>query len=268
MKKVVLLLAFVAIPFALFSCKEAPSNSAPQTETQVDNSEIPEQTLAMNAPNVIYTETGVEYRYVIAPSGLTLRAYNNLQSEKLGKMPYGTKVKVLTPEGKVTMTVSGVAGGMDEVEFNHKTGFAFNGFLSRYFPPERDISVKGYASELQKQFPEVLYSESVKGTASKPINIESLVLPKATWNEAYTIAQRLFDFPSEFEFPKPKGKDAETIFDGKPKKGIWVSQLEVSRKDNELQKIEYLYSSEKFNSKVTIEQDGDAMKLTRTEEVK
>ncbi|MEZ4778017.1 MAG: hypothetical protein R2786_01375 [Flavobacteriaceae bacterium] len=51
--------------------------------------------------------------------------------------------------------------------FNHKEGFAFNGYLSKYFPPERDISVKGYASELQKQFPEVVFTETVdRGTTS------------------------------------------------------------------------------------------------------
>ncbi len=265
MKKVVLLIAAVVMTATTFSCKEKTESISSNTETEVLDSTTSED-LALAANTEINTET--QYRYVTAPSGLSLREYNNLQSEKLAKMPYGTKVKILSEEGKATMNVSGIKGAMDEVEFNHKKGFAFNGYLSKYFPPEKDMTVKGYASELQKQFPEITFTETVEGTASKPINKEILLLPEAPWHEAFITAQRLLDFPKEFEFPNPKGKDSEIVFDGKPKKGIWISQLEISRKDNELQKIEYVYSSQKFNSKVTIEKEGYAAKITRTEEVK
>ena len=166
------------------------------------------------------------------------------------------------------MNVSGIKGGMNEVEFNHKKGFAFNGYLSKYFPPERDITVKGYASELNKMHEDVIYKETTGGTVSNPVNTETLSLPEAQWHEAFFIAQRLFDFPKEFTFPNPKGKNTEVVFDGKPKKGVWVSQLEVNRADNELQKIEYVYSSEKFDSKVTIEKVGDAMKISKSEAIK
>ena len=259
MKKVVLMIAAVIVTATTFSCKENTERISSNTETEVLDNATSED-LALATTNDVNTES--QYRYVTAPSGLSLREYNNLQSEKLAKMPYGTK------EGKSTMNVSGIKGAMDEVEFNHKKGFAFNGYLSKYFPPERDITVKGYANELQKQFPEVTFTETVEGTPSKPINKETLILPNTPWHEAFGTAQRLFDFPSEFEFPNPKGKDSEIIFDGKPKKGIWISQLEISRKDNELQKIEYVYSSQKFNSKVTIEMEGDDMKIRRTEEIK
>ncbi|HAT65852.1 MAG TPA: hypothetical protein DCS66_14870 [Flavobacteriaceae bacterium] len=265
MKKVVLMIAAVIVTATTFSCKENTERISSNTETEVLDNATSED-LALATTNDVNTES--QYRYVTAPSGLSLREYNNLQSEKLAKMPYGTKVKVLSEEGKSTMNVSGIKGAMDEVEFNHKKGFAFNGYLSKYFPPERDITVKGYANELQKQFPEVTFTETVEGTPSKPINKETLILPNTPWHEAFGTAQRLFDFPSEFEFPNPKGKDSEIIFDGKPKKGIWISQLEISRKDNELQKIEYVYSSQKFNSKVTIEMEGDDMKIRRTEEIK
>ena len=116
------------------------------------------------------------------------------------------------------MNVSGIKGGMNEIEYNQKKGFAFNGYLSKFFPPERDSKAKGYAEELEVFFPRVVYSESVAGTASKPINTESLVLPTTQWHEAFFVAQQLFDFPKEFSFPNPKGKDEQVLKDSKPKK--------------------------------------------------
>ena len=264
MKKVVLMIAAVVLTTPFFSCKEKTAEVSSNTETEAVET-LPSKELALLNSSEIALD---EYRYVTAPSGLSLREYNNLQSEKVAKMPYGTKVKIISAEGKNTMNVSGIKGAMDKVAFNHKEGFAFNGYLSKYFPPERDITVKGYASELQKQFPEVVYTETVTGSASNPITTETLLLPNIPWHEAFGTAQRLYDFPDEFEFPNPKGKDEEIIFDGKPKKGIWISQLEISRKENELQKIEYVYSSQQFSSKVTIEKEGDTMKISRTEEVK
>jgi hypothetical protein len=183
-------------------------------------------------------------------------------------MPYGTKVKVIKAEENETMTVSGIKGGMDEIEFNHKKGFAFNGYLSRYFPPELNITVRGYASELQQLFPDVTYSEEKGGTATNPENTESIELPDAEWHEAFFMAQRLFDFPKEFDFPNPKGEESETIVDTKPKRGIWTSQLEVTRNDEGLENISYVYSSKKFDSKVTIAKDGNVMKISRTEKIK
>jgi len=265
MKKVVLILGAILLATPFFSCKERTESNTDITETEIV-AEATSEDLALADTPEINTET--QYLYVTAPSGLSLREYNNLQSKKLAKMPYGTKVAVISTEGKNTMNVSGIRGAMDEVAFNHKQGFAFNGYLSKYFPPEKDITVKGYASELNIQFPEVVYTETVEGTASNPVNIETLMLPNTPWHEAFGTAQRLFDFPREFQFPNPKGKNTEVIFDGKPKKGIWISQLEITRKDNELQKIEYVYTSQKFNSKVTIEKDGDAMKISKTESVK
>ncbi len=266
MKKVVFMSALAALSLSFASCKDA-SQSAPSEVSE--NTETPAPTeLALANPTELASESTSKYVYVTAPSGLSLREYNNLQSNKLARMPYGTKVKVMASEGKNTMTVTGIEGAMDQVEFNHKTGYAFNGYLSEYFPPEKDITVKAYASQLQEEFPKVQYTSKVTGTTSKPINTETLVLPNAQWHEAFYTAQNLFDFPKEFVFPNPKGKDSETVFDSKPKKGIWVSQLEVTRKENELQKIMYVYGSKEFKSRVTIEKEGNALTISRTEEVR
>ena len=188
-----------------------------------------------------------------------------MQSKKLGKIPYGTRVKVIQAEPLQTMDVDGIPGGMDKIQYNHKQGYAFNGYLSRYFPPERDITVKGYAEELRETFPEVLYVNLKGGTASAPTVTETLNLPNANWHEAFFIAQRLFDFPKEFEFPDKKGKAEEIILDKKPKRDRWMSQLEIKRSETDLIEIRYVYKSKKFDSEVVIKKIGAIMKLSRTE---
>jgi len=271
MKKVVLILSAAVLTTVFISCKNNPDTHRDKEivedtlETRLSETS---EDLALIENKEIDPETQAEYLYVTAYSGLSLREYGNLQSEKLARMPYGTKVKVLNAEKNTTMNVGGIKGGMNEVEFNHKMGFAFNGYLSKYFPPERDISVKGYANELNRIFPEIVFTESTGGTASNPSNTVTIVLPEAKWHEAFFMAQRLFDFPKEFDFPNPKGNNSETITDGKPKRGVWVSQLEITRKDNVLKKIEYVYKSKKFDSRVTIVKDSGAMKISQTEEVK
>jgi hypothetical protein len=268
MKKVVLILSAIVFTTIFISCKNNP-NKLQELEIVEDNNETglseTSEDLALVETKEMDPDTQVEYLYVTAIGGLSLREFGNLQSEKLARMPYGTKVKVTSAEINATMNIGGIKGGMNKVEFNHKKGYAFNGFLSKYFPPERDISVKRYANELNRIFPDVIFTESAGGTASNPSNTETIVLPEAQWHEAFFMAQRLFDFPKEFDFPNPKGKNIQTITDGKPKRGVWVSQLEITRKDNVLEKIEYVYKSKQFNSKVTIVEESGTMKISKTE---
>ena len=238
------------------SCKNESSES--KTDISVNDIALADTTIEASTP---------EYLYVTASSGLSLREYNNLSSDRLAKMPYGTKVKVITPEKNLTMNVGGIRGGMNEVEFNQKKGFAFNGYLSKFFPPERDIKVKGYAEELQTYFPEVYFIESVGGSVSKPSNTETLSLPTTLWHEAFFVAQQLFDFPKEFDYPNPKGKDKQVVQYTVTRNKGWKNQLDVTRIDNKLEKIEYLYESEKFDSTITIIKDGNTMKISRTETI-
>lgn len=266
MKKVVLILPVLALVF--LGCKE----SNPEKAGDPDLNEIPDQeeTIAQlaQAETPEIAETLTEYRYVTAYSGLSLREFNNTKSGRLAKMPYGSRVEVIEAEAQPTMTVAGISGSMDKVIFDHRSGYAFSGYLSRYFPPEEGITVPGYASELKKVFPEVEYRSLPGGSSSKPTLTETIELPGAKWHEAYFIAQKLFEFPSEFQFPSAEGKDLEIIKDNKPKRDLWVSQLEISRSSGALQKIEYVYSSKKFSNRVTIEKQGDKILLSRTERAK
>ena len=263
MKKIAFNIAILVILIVFVGCKNE-SDVTENTETApIEN--INDLALADTASEEIVVKE--QFLYVTAGSGLSLREFNNLNSDKIAKMPYGTKVKVITSEEKNTMTVGGIKGGMHEVEFNHKTGFAFNGYLSKLFPPEKEMNAKGYADELKLQFPKVTYAETIEGTASMPINTETLVIPTNQWHEAYFIAKRLFDIPSEFGFPNPKGKEEQIIKDSKPKKDVWTSELRVTRKNNTLETIEYIYTAKKFSSKVSVVKDGEFMKVSRSEAV-
>jgi hypothetical protein len=256
MKKVVFSLLAVALLTAFVSCKNETKD--PQADPAANDLAIADSVPETSTP---------EFLYVTAASGLSLREFNNLNSEKLAVMPYGTKLKIIAAESNATMTVGGIKGGMNEVEFNHKRGYAFNGYLSKFFPPEQDISAKSYVEELQKLFPKVSYTETTGGTASKPSNTETVLLPTTHWHEAFFVAQQLFDFPKEFAFPEPKGKDEQIIKDKKPKKDVWVSELQVNRMDDNLEKISYIYKTKQFATTVTITKVNDMMQLEKTEVV-
>lgn len=265
MKKVVLLMVAALVAIPLISCKQETSKNELIDQEEAQTSSLESNDLALAE---VETEDAVpesQYRYITAYSGLSLREHANLQSNRLAKMPYGSRVKLIEVEADPTMTVSGISGGMDRVEFDHRSGYAFNGYLSRYFPPEQDITVQGYAKDLKKVFPKVSYESKNGGTASKPTLTETLELPGAHWHEAFFIGQRLYEFPREFEFPMPAGKDFELIKDNKPKRDLWVSQMEITRKDDQLHKIEYIYSSAKYNNRISIMEKDGSMLITRTE---
>jgi len=255
-----LALAFFSITLFL-SCKNEENPSAEITIN-------PENDLAIIDPITEEKNTGVDYLYVTSTSGLSLRAYANLQSEKLAIMPYGTKVKIISSELNPTMKVGEISGGMDHIEFNHKKGFAFNGYLSQYFPPEKGISAKKYGEELLLLFPKVNYSETISGTASNPINTEILALPETQWHEAFYIAQQLFNIPKEFVFPSLKGTDKEVILEGELKKENRVSELQITRKNELLSKIKYKYKNKGFTRIVSIYKEGGKIIIENIEEIK
>jgi len=256
----ILSLAFFSTTLFL-SCKNEEKPSKENTLNSPTN-------LAIVDPIIEEKTTGVDYLYVTSVSGLSLREYANLQSEKLAVIPYGTKVKVISSELNPTMKVGEISGGMDHIEFNHKKGFAFNGYLSKYFPPEKRISAKRYSEELILEFPTVRYSETKSGTASNPISTEKLTLPETQWHEAFYMAQQLFNIPKEFEFPSSKGKDKEVILEKKFKKDSWVSELQIIRKEDLLSKIVYKYKNKGFTKTVTIYKNGEMMTIESIEEIK
>lgn len=249
--KTVAISIFAFLGFALlFSCKSDVKNNE-ETQTVVTDS--------------IPVEINSDYMYVIAVSGLTLREFPNLQSSKLAVMPLGTKVKIVKAEGKTTMNVGGIDGAMDEVEFNNKKGYAFNGFMSKFYPPGESAVAKNYAEELKKDFPKVIYSEASGGTASKPTNTETIILPTDKWHEGFFNAQQLFNIPRVFAFPNPKGVNSETQNNNNKKKTDFISELVISREENELKKIVYNYKTSGFGYSATITKEANGMKIEKVE---
>ena len=255
-----LALAFFSITLFL-SCKNKENPSAEITIN-------PENDLAIIDPIAKEKNTVGDYLYVTSTSGLSLRAYANLQSDKLAIMPYGTKIKVISSELNPTMKVGEIYGGMDHIEFNHKKGFAFNGYLSKYFPPEKGISAKKYSEELLLVFPKVNYYETKSGTASNPINTEKLILPETKWHEAFYMAQQLFNIPKEFEFPSSKGKEKELVLEKRFKKESWLSELQITRTENTLSKIKYKYKNKGYTKTVSIYKEGEMMVIGNIEDIK
>lgn len=234
----------------LFSCKNDVKNN--EETTSVVSDSIPAETIP-------------ESMYVTAVSGLTLREHPNLQSAKLAVMPLGTKVKIINAEGKTTMNVGGIDGAMDEVEFNNIKGFAFNGFMSKFSPPGENAVAKNYAEELKNDFPNVEFSEATGGTASKPTKTETLNLPTNKWHVAFFMAQQLFNIPKSFAFPNPKGSNHETQQNGNKKKNDFISELQISRNANQLDKITYNYKTDGFRYVVNISKDTQGMKIEKVE---
>lgn len=260
-------LKIVSLAFAstlvLTSCNTKSQEETPETQAVLnENLALTAETEATESLTEAAAETKAEtYLYVTARTGLSLREYNNLQSEKLAIMPYGSRLQILEKEPNATMKVQHIKGGMDKVSFNRKTGYAFNGYLSRFFPPEDDMLPKAYAAELKKDFPKVSFKEAVQGTASKPVNVETLVLPEATWHEAYFIAQQTFKIPREFTFPNPKGKAKDLVKGPKKETDTWFDALHISRDKVGLTELAYKYESAKSSRYVTITKTKGGIKI-------
>jgi hypothetical protein len=251
MKKVAFSIVALAVITFLSACKNDKTETSTEDSKELAVAETPSETL----------ET---YLYVTAPSGLTLREHNNLNSEKLAVMPYGTRVKTITPETQNTMTVGGIAGGMNKVEYNNKEGFAFNGFLSKFFPPEKGMKAEMYVEDLQMKFPSASFTETNGGTASNPSNSEIVILPTQNWHDAFYIAQKLYDIPSAFTFPEPSGRDSQTIKNSKKPEYLFLSDLQIERKDNSFEKIHYVQIGEGHGSNVILTKEGKNMKIEYT----
>ena len=201
--------------------------------------------------------------YVTAASGLSLRQYNNLKSQKLAVMPYGTKVEIVSLELNNTMNISGVKGGMHQVLYNNKTGFAFSGYLSELFPPEPGANPKMYIADLQNTHPTASIKEFTGGTASEPSSTEILLIPTTKWHEAYLIAQKLYDIPRDFAMPDPKGRDAQVINSTNKPLDALVRELQVTRLDNTLVEIVYNYTTTNFKQHLSISTQDGMMKITQ-----
>ena len=247
---------------------EVPNDVQLLSEVQVSAISTPDQNLEPSpipliaAPSKALNQT---FAYVLAPGGLYLRAHNNLHSERLTLMPWGSKVLIQEKPLDNTMTVSGIPGTMYTVRFNDLEGYAFSGYLGPYAPPGHKMNAAQYAAYL-REIQEVdtepscgadskilnlpQYSRMISEDPTAPSVTETLLMPGMNLNQAYLVAQRLFGIPEDLKCPSVAGPENAVYPDKKPKKGIWKSELAVRRANGQIQEMTYLYRSKNFMRRV------------------
>lgn len=197
--------------------------------------------------------------YVIAPSGLLLRKEDNLDSEQVGKMPYGARVEVLARPVNQSIEVAGIEDHMIQVRYNDITGYAYNGYLTRFKVPQLKETPERYASRLKADFPQVSASIGNGEKEEASATSAQLVIPAGSWSEAFLIAKQLYDIPAEYNFPGLKGTD-KSSFQSR-QEHAFSSTLEAERAANTLTTITYTESANGFSRAVKITQDGNLYTL-------
>lgn len=247
---------------------EVPNDVQLLSEAQVSATSTPDQNPERSpspliaAPSKALNQT---FAYVLAPGGLYLRAHNNLHSERLTLMPWGSKVLIQEKPSDNTMTVSGIPGTMYTVRFNDLDGYAFSGYLGPYAPPGHKMNASQYAAHLidiqdvdaetycgadSKDLNLPQYSRTVSEDLTAPSVTETLFMPGMNLNQSYLVAQRLFGIPEDLKCPSVIGAENAVYPDKKPKKGIWKSELAVRRANGQIQEMTYLYRSKNFMRRV------------------
>ena len=253
--------AFFSTASLCLGC-EVPNDVQLLSEVQVSATSTPDQNPEPSPSPLIKapdTALNQNYAYVLAPGGLYLRAHNNLHSERLTLMPWGSKVLIQEKPLDNTMTVSGIPGTMYTVRFNDLEGFAFSGYLGPYAPPSHKMNAAQYTAHLIENQPEhsesleiPQYSRTVSDDLTAPSVSESLFMPRMNLNQAYLVAQRLFGIPEDLKCPSVAGPENAVYPDKKPKKGIWKSELAVRRAQGQIQEMPYVYRSKNFMKRVSL----------------
>jgi len=247
----------MALFIGLVSCKETPAKDSAKQTAQSET----------NDPKISPHEeqdSQLEYRYVMVPNGLSLRATNTLDSEKLAVMPFKSKVVLLEEASDKPIEVEHIKGGMHKIRYEGQTGFAFSGFLSQLpLPQEEEQSTEDYIATLKEQFPDVTFESKANDPEFHEGSTVTFTLPATNWHEAFYIVSAMYQSPKTLGFPKPSGPELETIEDPEKPQEVWDSFLTVTRENNSFKKIEYDYRAEGFGYGYDIVRESD--KLFRVE---
>lgn len=82
---------------------------------------------------------------VFAREGLILRDKPAITGKRLAVIPFGIEVEITKVEEATPLSVNGISGSYVKVEYRGRSGFIFNGFLSRMpLPPANISSVEEY----------------------------------------------------------------------------------------------------------------------------
>ncbi|WGK65909.1 hypothetical protein [Croceiramulus getboli] len=246
MKNSILVMGVLCL--ALISCKKTPK-TVPTTVNETPK----EKALVAINPDVDEGLFEPKTKYVIAPSGLTLRSGSNLNSKKVLRMPYGSELLVTNIPEHTQMTVAAVEGAMHRVNFQGVEGFAFSGYLSNLVPPTENEEPEAYANRVKALGLEVVLKQEQDPKGAFYGSTTALDLPATTWNEAFTIAHRLFDLTTGIEFPKQSALRTQVVESKTKREKVWKDQLEVTRDENGMiEQMTYTYAIDGYSRTIEI----------------
>lgn len=205
--------------------------------------------------------------FILAPSGLNLRATSDPGSKKIMTIPYGAKITLLTPASASDMMVDNFPGGMAKVRYNNQEGYVFDGYISRFPAPEKQQDVKKYVENIRDNRQSVMYEHCTRDHDGYYQDEEAITFYIEDWAEIYLVARQLFEIPQGLLFPKPSQHEVETFPNPNKKEEVWEDMITVRRnKKGELTSIRYFYRVEGGGRSVFIEGDPefDAISVSLT----
>ncbi|MDW3646082.1 MAG: SH3 domain-containing protein [Bacteroidia bacterium] len=201
--------------------------------------------------------------YVFAPNGLNMREGPEVSHNKLTKIPYGAKVELISPPGKKELVVDGLKGGMAKVSYGGFTGYAFDGYMSKYQAPSLNMEIRKYVDELRKDGHVVYYEKTERDYDGYFQYEESILLFDYSWQEGFLVAKQLCRIPQKLYFPPASDKDEEKFENPEKAEYAWSDELSVKREKGKITEISYYYRGEGGGHSVTIKEDNEGHNALR-----
>jgi hypothetical protein len=217
-------------------------------------------TLWTLAPFEVESTESEPIRYVLATTGLNLRQDASAGSPVLARMPFGAEVRLLKPTVVDDLTVDNIPGGMAQVAYDGETGYAFDGYLSQFPPPDLEGMETGdYVQRLRSVRHDVLLEEIRRDYGGGYQQQEkALVLPTTELAEAFLITKLLHRMPRGIHFP-PASDELESTYPNPAKhSATWNDELQVERNERgEVIVMRYYLRGEGGGITVTIRPNED-----------
>ena len=177
----------------------------------------------------VFSQKEIGAYYVMAPSGLNMRSEASVSSSKIYKVPLGTAVKIIEPATNSMMEVEHITGGMAKVSVEGKEGFVFDGFLSRFPIPAKDVKINDYGELARTAIDNILVETINRDYGGYYQYEEVITFPGKEWAEAFYIARYLFGFPEGFSFPSMRSKSTEIITENPDKADYsWSDEMKLT----------------------------------------
>lgn len=205
--------------------------------------------------------------FILAPSGLNLRATADPSSERLTTIPYGTQIELLEAAKKRDMMVDQFPGGMARVKYGEREGYVFDGYLSRFPAPIERQPIEKYVERIREARQGVMYEKCTRDWDGYYQEEEAITLHIDDWAEAFLVARQLFEIPQGLLFPKPSAKESDSFHNPDKEAEVWEDSMTVRRNEKgEIIAIDYFYRREGGGRSVSIMPDPqqEAIRLSLT----